>query len=87
VKELNREFHDQPDYIERFIKEIDYTKRLKENKHIIDILGENIDKDNNTFYYIMPYVKMNLDDYISRNNGLLSSEEQLYLVEQVFRCY
>ena len=54
---------------------------------LLTLLGENIDKDNNTFYYIMPYVKMNLDDYNSRNNGLLSSDEQLYLVEQVFRCY
>ncbi|MEH7444276.1 serine/threonine-protein kinase [Bacillus sp. JJ1122] len=83
LKELLPEFHSQPDYIERFIKEIEYTKRLKDNENIIEVLGEKIDHSTNTYHYMMPYAPMNLDEYISRNNAQLKFEERLSLFEQV----
>jgi eukaryotic-like serine/threonine-protein kinase len=86
IKELLPEFHSQPDYIERFIKEIEYTQRLQDNENIIEIIGVGIEHRTKTYYYMMPYAKMNLDEYISRNNADLSFEERIRLFEQVLNA-
>jgi eukaryotic-like serine/threonine-protein kinase len=85
MKELMPEYHNKPDYIERFIKEIEYTKRLNENEHIIEIISEKISFEEKKFYYIMPYANTNLDKYIFSNNdnekfGFL---DRLNLFEQI----
>ncbi|MED1471769.1 protein kinase domain-containing protein [Bacillus salipaludis] len=86
IKQLLPEFHSQPDYIERFIKEIEYTKRLQDNENIIKIVGVQIDHTTKTYYYIMPYAKMNLDEYISLNNSYLDFNERVSLFEQVLNA-
>ncbi|GLO68475.1 protein kinase domain-containing protein [Oceanobacillus kimchii] len=83
VKKINKELIDDLDYVERFIKEIEYTKRLRENKNIIDIFGEKINHDMKEFYYIMPLAKINLDKYIIKNNEHLNFSQRIYLFEQI----
>ncbi|MGE6756043.1 protein kinase domain-containing protein [Rossellomorea sp. NPDC071047] len=83
VKKLKEEYRYHLDYIDRFIKEIDYTERLKENPNIIDILDSSIDSAKDEYLYLMPLADMNLDEYIAQNNDTLDFEKRLNLFEQI----
>lgn len=86
VKKLKKDYIDSPDYIERFIKEIEYTKRLRQCENIIDILGEQIDFDKSNFLYIMPLADYNLDEYISNKNDELAFQKRIDIFSQILEA-
>ncbi|WP_200411725.1 protein kinase domain-containing protein [Virgibacillus salexigens] len=83
VKKLKRDYVGNPDYVERFIKEIEYTKRLSQSKNIIEIFGEEINHETKSFYYIMPFANYNLNEYITNNNSDLTFQQRIYIFDQI----
>ncbi len=55
-------------------------------KNIIRLINYGEDKDNQKPWYLMPYVKYNLFDYIKRKNGKLSKEVRFDIASQVFNA-
>lgn len=85
VKKLKSDCIENPDYIERFIKEIDYTKKLYQSKNIIEIFEDEINHETKSFYYIMPLANYNLEVYI-KNNSNLTLQERIYIFNQILNA-
>jgi eukaryotic-like serine/threonine-protein kinase len=69
------------DYRYRLTREIDLLKELQGHKHIIELIDYS--KSEADVWYLMPYAKQNLYDYIKDNNQKLAKEERFQLAEQI----
>lgn len=85
LKELKKKFHEHEDYRYRFAREIELLKSLQGNDNIIDLIeeGKTVTGSISLSWYIMPYAEYNLYDYIKRNNGTLTLEERIAIIEQI----
>ncbi len=84
IKELKSDFYDNEEYRYRFAREIELLKELGGCENIIELLGEGKLVNNKEIsYYAMPLADYNLYNYIKRNNGTLTLENRISIIEQI----
>lgn len=71
LKELKKEHFPNDDYRYRLNREISLLRDLQGCNNIIELLDSGQDITNEKLWYLMPFAKQNLYDYIKRNNGVI----------------
>ena len=86
LKELKKEHFPNDDYRYRLNREISLLRELQGCDNIIELLDSGQDITNEKLWYLMPFAKQNLYDYIKRNNGDMPKELRYDLVQQIINA-
>lgn len=86
LKELKKEHFPNDDYRYRLNREISLLRDLQGCDNIIELLDSGQDITNEKLWYLMPFAKQNLYDYVKRNNGDMSKELRYDLVLQIINA-
>jgi len=83
LKQLKKEHYKKDDYRYRFNREVSILGELTGCENIIELVrsGHNVDKER--LWYLMPFAKLNLYEYIKKNNGILMKETRYNFVDQI----
>lgn len=86
LKELKKEHYPKEEYRYRMNREILLLDRLQGCKNIIELIesGHNLKKE--TLWYLMPFAKMNLYDFIKKNNDKLLKEDRYGFIQQIINA-
>lgn len=82
VKQLKKEYYNNPDYVKRFKREIQILKELKGHKNIIEIIEDGEKTDKKQLWYSMTLGSDNLYNFIKKKNDL-DLKERLCIFEQI----
>jgi serine/threonine protein kinase len=86
LKELKKEHYPKEDYRYRMLREIKLLNELQGCENIIRLVNHGNDNDKQILWYLMPYAKYNLYDYIKKNNGTLKQADRYSIVEQIINA-
>lgn len=86
LKELKKEHYSKDEYRYRLNREINLLKELQECDNIVELIDSGHDKEKEKIWYLMPFAKQNLYDFIKKNNNTLTKEIKYNLVEQVINA-
>lgn len=80
-KSLLKAHSKNDDYQNRLVREIDLLEKLQGHKNIIELT--KYEKAGVDSWYLMPYAKQNLYDYIKENNQSLTKKDRYKIASQV----
>jgi eukaryotic-like serine/threonine-protein kinase len=83
LKELKKEHYPKEEYRYRLNREISILTELQGCHNIIDIVDSGHDTATERLWYLMPFAKQNLYDFIKRNNSTIDKETRFNFVEQI----
>lgn len=83
VKQLKREFVSNPDYVQRFKREVRITRELSDCPFIIPCLDVELDDNSLVYRYTMPLADENLFQFIRSNNTKLSLDQRVAIFDQI----
>ncbi|WP_051313090.1 serine/threonine-protein kinase [Sporocytophaga myxococcoides] len=86
LKELKKEHYSNEGYCYRFLREIKLLQELEGCENIIRLVSHGNDINNQKLWYLMPFAKANLYDYIKINNGTLTQIDRYSIVEQIINA-
>lgn len=86
LKQLKKEFCQNPDYIYRFKREVSLLKQLDGCPHIVSCLDSEIDEEKQIFRYTMPLADYNLHQYLMKNNNQLDLVKRLEIFDQILEA-
>jgi serine/threonine protein kinase len=86
LKELKKEHFPNDNYRYRLNREISLLRDLQGCDNIIELLDSGQDIPNEKLWYLMPFAKQNLYDYIKRHNTAISKELRYELVQQIINA-
>ena len=84
LKELRKKFYKNEDYRMRFSREIRLLKELQGNKYIVPLIKYS--KEKGHYWYLMPFAKASLYDYVKKNNSSLSKKARFRIINQVLNA-
>lgn len=83
LKELKKEHYPNEEYRYRLNREISILRELQGCENIIELLDSGHETDKERLWYLMPFAKQNLYDFIKKNNGSIDKKSKYKLVEQI----
>lgn len=83
LKELKKNHYAREEYRYRLLREIKLLDELQDCPNIIRLINHGNDPDKQKLWYLMPFAKHNLHDYIRKNNGILTQTDRYEIVEQI----
>lgn len=86
LKELKKVHYPNEEYRYRLTREIKLLDKLQGCKNIIRLINHGNDKANEKLWYLMPYAKYNLYDYIKKNNSTLTQVQRFDIASQVINA-
>lgn len=86
LKELKKDHFPNEDYRYRLNREINLLRDLQGCDNIIELLDSGQDIENEKLWYLMPFAKQNLYDYVKRNNADMTKELRYDLVQQIINA-
>lgn len=86
LKELKKEHYPKEDYRYRLLREIKLLEELQGCDNIIRLIYHGNDSDKQKLWYLMPYAKYNLYDYIKKNNVSLEQADRYKIAEQIINA-
>lgn len=86
LKELKKDHYPKEEYRYRLNREINILKELQGCENIIELLDSGHDTDKEKLWYLMPYARLNLYDFIKKNNGNIDKETRYNLLEQIINA-
>lgn len=86
LKELKKKHYPNEEYRYRLNREISLLNELQGCENIIELLDSGHDIDKEKLWYLMPFAKLNLYNYIKKHNGTLDQKARYNLVEQVINA-
>lgn len=86
LKELKKEHYPNEEYRYRLNREISLLNELQGCENIIELLDSGHDIEKEKLWYLMPFAKLNLYNYIKKHNGTLDQKARYNLVEQVINA-
>lgn len=86
LKLLKKEHYPREDYRYRLLKEIKLLNELQDCENIIELINHGNDKENQELWYLMPFVKTNLYNYIKSNNSTMTPLLRYQIIEQVINA-
>ncbi len=86
LKELKKDHYQKEESRYRLKREIRLLSELQGCENIIELLDSGHDKDKEKLWYLMPYAKHNLYDFIKKGNGKITKETRYNLVEQIINA-
>nr|WP_295933014.1 serine/threonine-protein kinase [uncultured Dyadobacter sp.] len=82
-KELRKEHYPKDEYRYRLSREISILKELQDCANVVPMIDSGEDQESMSIWYLMPFAKFNLFDYIRRYNVNLTVEERFAIIDQV----
>jgi eukaryotic-like serine/threonine-protein kinase len=86
LKSLKKEHYPREDYRYRLLREVKLLGDLQECDNIIQLLDHGNDHDKQKLWYLMPFAKHNLHDFIKANNSTLTPTERYDIMSQVINA-
>ncbi|TAN43942.1 MAG: serine/threonine protein kinase [Nitrospirae bacterium] len=86
LKQLKKKHYSREDYRYRFLREIGLLNKLSGCKNVIRLIDHGNDIDNKSLWYLMPFAKYNLYDYIKAENATLTQRQKYEIVEQIIHA-
>ncbi|MDR6561899.1 MULTISPECIES: serine/threonine-protein kinase [unclassified Arcicella] len=86
LKELKKSHYSNEEYRYRLTREIKLLDELQGCKNIIRLINHGNDKENKKLWYLMPYAKYNLYDFVKKNNSVLTQEIRFNIASQVINA-
>ena len=83
LKELKKEHYPNESYRYRLLREVKLLDELQGCDNIIQLISHGNDVEKQSLWYLMPYAKYNLHEYIKRNNGTLEQVDRYNIIEQI----
>jgi serine/threonine protein kinase len=86
LKELKKDHFSNEEYRYRLLREINLLDQLQGCINIIQLNDYGNDTIKQELWYLMPYAKYNLYEYIKINNGKLSQIDKYDIVDQIINA-
>lgn len=86
LKELKKDHYPKEEYRYRLNREISILGELQGCENIIELLDSGHHTDKEKLWYLMPFAKQNLYDFIKKHNGTIDKETRYNLVEQIINA-
>jgi serine/threonine protein kinase len=86
LKELKKDHYPKEEYRYRLNREISILGELQGCENIIELLDSGHDTYKEKLWYLMPFAKQNLYDFIKKHNGTIDKETRYNLVEQIINA-
>jgi len=86
LKELKKEYYQKEEYRYRLKREIQLLKELQGCDNIIELLEDGNDKEKRELWYLMPFAKQNLYDYIKTHNNTLDKRDRYDVTHQIIQA-
>ena len=86
LKELKKEHYPRDEYRYRLLREVKLLNKLQGCNNIIRLINHGNDTDKKKLWYLMPFAKYNLHDYIRKNNGTLTQRDRYEIVGQIINA-
>lgn len=86
LKELKKEHYPKEEYRYRLLREIKLLDELQGCVNIIRLINHGNDTDKQKLWYLMPFAKYNLHDYIRKNNSTLTQADRYEIVGQIINA-
>jgi len=86
LKLLKKEYYPREEYRYRLLREIKLLDELQDCENIIELINYGNDEERQELWYLMPFVKFNLFNYIKSNNSSITPLLRYQIVEQVINA-
>jgi eukaryotic-like serine/threonine-protein kinase len=86
LKELKKVHYPNEEYRYRLTREINLLDELQGCNNIIRLINHGNDKAKEKLWYLMPYAKYNLYEYIKKNNSVLTQVQRFDIATQVINA-
>ncbi len=86
LKELKKEHYPRDEYRYRLLREVKLLDELQGCNNIIRLINHGNDTDKQKLWYLMPFAKYNLHDYIRKNHGTLTQSDRYEIVGQIINA-
>ncbi|MCZ8286193.1 MAG: serine/threonine-protein kinase, partial [Bacteroidia bacterium] len=86
LKELKKEHYTNEEYRYRLLREINMLKTLQGCNNIIRLVNHGNSADDHSMWYLMPYARYNLYEYIKKYNQGISQDTRFEIVEQIINA-
>lgn len=83
LKVLKKEHYSNEVYRYRLLREIKLLEELQDCSNIIHLIDHGNDKDKQKLWYLMPFAKYNLYEYIKKKNASLTHTERYDIIQQI----
>lgn len=86
LKVLKKDHYQKEEYRYRLNREISLLEDLQGCENIIELLDSGHDIDKEKLWYLMPFAKQNLYDYIKKHNTVIDKKTRYDFVEQIINA-